>query len=133
MRNLAYGQKDKQRSIVEALRADSTRKCNSIYRNREQAAVASVSFVPARMRGNDEHLHAAYPTPKIPDEALLKAELNQTEIAEILNVHKSTISRELKRNKELRRYRTKQAQHLADGRQGNKAQTRIVLNHMVID
>ncbi len=29
-------------------------------------------------------------------EALLKAELNQTEITEIVNVHKSTISRELK-------------------------------------
>jgi IS30 family transposase len=58
-------------------------------------------------------------------EALLKAELNQTEIAEILDVHKSTISRELKRNKGLRGYRTKQAQRLADGRQANKAQTRI--------
>ena len=48
-------------------------------------------------------------------EALFKAKLNQTEIAEILGVDKSTISRELKRNKGLRGYRSKQAQRLADG------------------
>jgi len=58
-------------------------------------------------------------------EALFKAKLNQTEMAEILGVHKSTISRELKRNKGLRGYRSKQAQRLADGRQANKVQPRI--------
>jgi len=58
-------------------------------------------------------------------EALLKAELIQTEIAEIVNVHKSTISCELKRNKGFRGDRTKQAQRLADERQDNKVQTKI--------
>ncbi len=42
-------------------------------------------------------------------EALLKAGHQQTEIAEVLGVDKSTISRELKRNRGLRGYRPKQA------------------------
>ncbi len=36
--------------------------------------------------------------------ALLKAENNQTEIAILINVHKSTISRELRRNRGLKGY-----------------------------
>ena len=47
--------------------ADSTHKCNSTFRNRGQAAVASLSFVPARMRGTDDYLHTAYPRATIPD------------------------------------------------------------------
>lgn len=62
---------------------------------------------------------------RYPIEALFKAKLNPTEMAEILGVDKSTISRELKRNKGLRGYRSKQAQQLADDRQANKVQTRI--------
>lgn len=42
----------------------------------------------------------------------MKAGLNQTEIAEIVAVHKSTISRELRRNIGLRGYRPKQANRL---------------------
>ena len=41
--------------------------------------------------------------------ALLKREHNQTEIAQTIGVHKSTISRELKRNRGQRGYRPKQA------------------------
>ena len=41
--------------------------------------------------------------------ALLKREHNQTEIAQTIGVHKSTISRELKRNRGHRGYRPKQA------------------------
>ena len=47
---------------------------------------------------------------------LLKAGLNQTQIAKQLEVHKSTISRELGRNRGKRSYRPKQAQRLADAR-----------------
>jgi len=43
--------------------------------------------------------------------ALLKSDHNQTEIAETIKVHKSTISRELKRNQGRRGYRPKQAYH----------------------
>jgi len=46
--------------------------------------------------------------------ALMKAGLNQTEIALILNRHRSTISRELDRNSGQRGYRPNQAQLLAD-------------------
>ena len=46
-------------------------------------------------------------------EALLKADHNQTEIASVLKRHKSTISREVGRNRGLRGYRPKQAQRLA--------------------
>jgi transposase, IS30 family len=48
--------------------------------------------------------------------ALLKSGQNQTEIAKIIGVDKSTISRELKRNRGLRGYRPKQAQGKAMSR-----------------
>jgi len=58
---------------------------------------------------------------------LLKAGLNQTEIAMILERHKSTISREISRNAGLRGYRPKQAQRLAEERRTSKARSRISL------
>ena len=57
--------------------------------------------------------------------ALLKAGHSQTEIAMILNRHKSTISREIQRNTGLRGYRPQQAQRLTDERKATKAQPRI--------
>lgn len=57
--------------------------------------------------------------------ALLKAELNQTEIAMILERHKSTISREISRNTGLRGYRPKQAQCLTEERRHSKVHSRI--------
>lgn len=59
----------------------------------------------------------------------MKAGHNQTEIADILGVHKSIISRELKRNCGLRGYRSKQAQHLAETRRLDKAQPRFTAVH----
>ncbi len=55
---------------------------------------------------------------------LLKTGKKQTEIAEIIGVHKSTISRELKRNTGRRSYRYKQAQRKAERRKG-KARRKI--------
>jgi IS30 family transposase len=43
----------------------------------------------------------------------------QVEIAKAIGVHKSTISRELRRNRGLRGYRPKQAHQLAMSRRGN--------------
>ena len=57
--------------------------------------------------------------------ALNKAGHNQTEIAEQLGRHKSTISRELRRNRGLRGYRPAQAQKLADNRKQEKVRPRI--------
>lgn len=57
--------------------------------------------------------------------ALLKAGHNQTEIAMILGRHKSTISREIRRNTGLRGYRPKQAQRWTEERRQAKAQPRI--------
>ena len=57
--------------------------------------------------------------------ALMKAGHNQTEIAEIVGVHKSTISREVRRNRGLRGYRPKQAHQLAMNRRQDKARSRI--------
>ena len=48
--------------------------------------------------------------------ALLKGGHNQTEIADLIGVHKSTISRELKRNRGLRGYRPAQAHQFARNR-----------------
>jgi IS30 family transposase len=55
---------------------------------------------------------------------LLKMGHNQTEIADCLIVHKSTISRELRRNQGQRGYRPKQAHTMALNRK-RKAKTRI--------
>lgn len=57
--------------------------------------------------------------------ALMKAELNQSEIATIVGVHKSTVSREIRRNRGLRGYRPKQAHQLALNRRHTKATPRI--------
>lgn len=57
--------------------------------------------------------------------ALIKAEHTQTQIAEILGRYKSTISRELRRNRGLRGYRPKQAQGLAQQRREGASQDRI--------
>jgi len=57
--------------------------------------------------------------------ALMKTGQNQTKIAQQLQVHKSTISRELARNRGLRGYRPKQAHQGAVFRQQNKATHQI--------
>ena len=57
--------------------------------------------------------------------ALMKAGFNQTETADVLEVHKSTISRELQRNRGLRGYRPRQAQQLAQARREAGYQSRI--------
>ena len=58
-------------------------------------------------------------------ESLLKMGHYQSEIAVVLKRHKSTISREVRRNRGLRGYRPKQAQHLALTRREAKAKPRI--------
>ena len=60
-------------------------------------------------------------------EALLKTGNNQTLIANALAVHKSTISRELRRNRGLRGYRPKQADEKAMLRRHETPKTRIPL------
>jgi IS30 family transposase len=55
----------------------------------------------------------------------MKAGLFQTEIAQVIGVHKSTISRERRRNRGLRGYRPKQAQRFAEIRRAKAVTTRI--------
>lgn len=57
--------------------------------------------------------------------ALNKAQMTQKDIANIIGVHKATISRELRRNSGLRGYRPKQAQHFATEPKLQKSQCRI--------
>ena len=61
--------------------------------------------------------------------ALMKAGHRQTEIAAIEGVHKSTISREVRRNQGLRGYRPLQAHQLAVHRRQTKAQCRLTPKH----
>jgi IS30 family transposase len=61
--------------------------------------------------------------------ALMKAGHNQTDIALIIGVHKSTICRELQRNSGLRGYRPQQAQRLCLNRHASKARACIDPNH----
>jgi IS30 family transposase len=56
---------------------------------------------------------------------LLKAGYSQSEIARIMNRHKSTISREIRRNSGLRGYRPQQVQRLTEERRQAKVQARI--------
>ena len=60
-------------------------------------------------------------------EALLKAGHSQTKIATFLSAHKSTVSRELRRNQGLRGYRPKQAHEKAMQRRYEKPKTHIPL------
>ena len=57
--------------------------------------------------------------------ALLKTGHAQTKIATVIGVHKSTISREVRRNCGMRGYRPKQAQRYAEKRRRNKVTKRI--------
>lgn len=57
--------------------------------------------------------------------AYLKAGYNQAEISRMIDVNKSTISRELRRNLGLRGYRPKQAQDFSNQRKANKSSARI--------
>jgi len=56
---------------------------------------------------------------------LKKAEYSQAQIAKLLGRDKSTISRELRRNRGLKGYRPQQAHNLALARRNDKAQPRI--------
>ena len=74
-------------------------------------------------------------TPSLPkDNAFkwkpFKAGHNQTMIANILTVYKSTISRELRRNRGLRGYRPKQAHAKAMQRRHEKLKTHIPPNYL---
>ena len=57
--------------------------------------------------------------------ALQKAHFNQTQIAAEIGVHKSTVSREVRRNRGGRGYRPKQAQELTTQRKLAASTTRI--------
>ena len=57
--------------------------------------------------------------------SMLKIEYSQTEIAQVIGVHKSTISRELIRNRGGRAYRYKQANTFAEGRKKGKVRFRL--------
>ena len=61
--------------------------------------------------------------------ALMKAGYRQTKIAAVVEVHKSTISREVRRNQGLRGYRPLQAHQLAVHRRQTKAQCRLTPKH----
>jgi IS30 family transposase len=59
----------------------------------------------------------------------MKADHSQTEIADIVGVHKSTVSREVRRNRGLKGYRPQQAHRLALHRRQAKVQPRITPEH----
>jgi hypothetical protein len=92
---------------------------------RGQAALALWLFSPPSKRSAHERQYAAYPRGTIPIYILKKAEYTQAEIAELLERDKSTVSRELRRNRGLKGYRPQQAHNLALMRRYDKAQPRI--------
>jgi IS30 family transposase len=50
---------------------------------------------------------------------------SQVDIAKVIGRHKSTVSRELSRNRELRGYRPKQANTFAENRRQDKSAPRV--------
>lgn len=94
-------------------------------RNKGQAAIAYELFVPARMRGIMKRYTQLTQDQRYQIYILLKAEKTQTEIADLIGVHKSTVSRELARNSGLRGYRPQQAQRFYQQRSEKKAIPRI--------
>ncbi|WNM60545.1 IS30 family transposase [Candidatus Nitrospira neomarina] len=66
---------------------------------------------------------------RYPIYALMKAGHRQTKIAAVVGVHKSTISREVQRNRGLRGYRPLQAHQMAVHRRQTKAQCRLTPEH----
>ena len=70
-------------------------------------------------------LHAAYPGSTIPILRAFESKTKQTDIAMILNRHKSTTSREIQHNIGSRGYRPQQAQRLAHERRLRKARPLI--------
>lgn len=61
--------------------------------------------------------------------ALMKASHSQTEIAKIVGVHKSTVSREVRRNQGLKGYRPQQAHQWALRRRQDKVPLRVTPEH----
>lgn len=58
-------------------------------------------------------------------QALMKTGQNQTQMASVLGVHKTTISRELRRNQGLRGYRPHQAHQFGEARQATQRRARL--------
>jgi len=80
---------------------------------------------PPSKRSTHEDLPSAYPGSTIPDMGIKENSMIQTKIAKEIGVHKSTLSREIKRNTGGRGYRPKQAHTFALQRRKEKARTRI--------
>lgn len=64
--------------------------------------------------------------------ALLKTSQSLTKIAEVIGVHKSTVSREIQRNKGLRGYQPNQAQQFAESRHKQKSKRCLTELHWAI-
>jgi IS30 family transposase len=84
------------------------------------------------MRGTMNHYKQLTCGQRYQIDGLLKAELAQTDIALIVGVHKSTISREVRRNKGQRGYRPRQAQIKCNERKQSKAVSRFVLSDWIL-
>ena len=94
---------------------DSTCKCNKAGDRKVSCGTIS-AFQPTRVKGALMGYKQLTSNERYQINILLKTGYNQTEIAKEVHVHKSTISRELKRNRGKRGYRHKQAQRFADQR-----------------
>jgi IS30 family transposase len=98
----------------------------------EQAAVASVPL-DFPVKGAQMKRYTQLTREQRYQIYVLKKEgLSQHRIAELINVHKSTICRELKRNHGLRGYRPKQAHSLALQRRRDKPRERITSETWVL-
>jgi transposase, IS30 family len=107
--------------IIKSL--DSTRKCNKAGKRKVSCGKIS-AFQPTRVKGALMSYTQLTQEQRYQISALLKTGCNQSEIAKTIEVHKSTISREVRRNQGQRGYRPKQAHNKAMQRR-NKAKQRI--------
>ncbi len=104
--------------------SDSTTKCN-VFKNSDwdvRCAVLHFEF-QSHLQNVMKHYKHLTSEQRYQISSLLKTPISKSEIARILSVSKSTICRELRRNKGKRGYRPKQAHRLACQRKANNSQS----------
>ncbi|MBS3788870.1 MAG: hypothetical protein V5A77_07605 [Candidatus Bipolaricaulota bacterium] len=95
---------------------------------RKEASCSSLTVLPHNPNQRStiiNELHAAYSGTTIHHLCPKERGKTQTEIAETIRIHKSTVSREFKRNTGGRGYRYKQANRFATKRRKDQAAKRI--------
>jgi IS30 family transposase len=112
---------------------DSTLKCNSDQLEEEVSCVSIGASSTSEIKGALMTYAQLTREQRYQIRALLKTGHSQMEIAEAIEVHKSTVSRELRRNRGKKGYRPKQAHRMAMARRGRGTKRIAAATWRVVD